>query len=185
MNIKYLSTLLLLSMTLLLTACIGEVSNENEAGFGTFAPSLEGEIADNFIRDVVDLKETFSGEVQFQHGYTVLGSNSSLYVGVYEYPGKVEVTESWAKILQTKLLEKRGWIEIVDNSENDGGGVTIYDTADDFSDASNGGSTAAVRVKPNNFDNTYWIHVAVPDRAITDIDHPNVKKQFKKHRETK
>lgn len=179
-RISYLFFIVFLGFTL--TACIGEVSKENEAEFGTFAPSLEGEEADNFIRGVVDFQKIASStEVQFRYGYTVQSAQSSLFAGVYEYINDKNATENMAKILQNELQDEQGWRLDQYKSDNDEN-ITIYNIIDEISGKE---STAAVKVESNSFDESYWIYIAIPHWVITDKDHPNVKKEFKKHRESK
>src|SRR5690554_596049 len=78
MQIKHLFSLLILSLTLMLTACVESVSDENETEFGTFSPSLANGNADKIIRDTINFRESSPNEVSFESGYTVVGSEGKI-----------------------------------------------------------------------------------------------------------
>src|SRR5690554_4600130 len=174
MNIKHLSTLLLLSMTLLLTACQDSVSTENETLYGRFSTSqLEQETADKLIRQAVEFNETNYGKAKFLDGYSVLNSNAGtyLYVGVYKYeePGVSGVAlQDWARALQES--NKSGWTFVTTKSDKYGNqgsyGETIYDTSEAFSVSGKKDPSAAVKVEYKLTEGTYWVYLAFPSSMI-------------------
>jgi len=194
MNIKYLSTLLLLSMTLLLTACQDSVSTENETMFGRFsADRLERDTADVLIRQAVEFDEGSLGNAQFIDGYSVLNTNAgtSLYLGVYKYeqPLTGVTLKDWAKTLQDS--NKDGWTFITRKNDDEFGiggeygshGETQYDTSDVNSVNGQKNSTAAVLVEYK--DGTFWVYLAMPMAMIKAKDDEQVIELFNKHRYSK
>ena|SRR5690554_346559 len=193
MNIKYLSTLLLLSMTLLLTACQDSVSTENETMFGRFSTSkLEQEAADSLIRKVVEFDEKSLSKAQFIDGYSVLNSSagSSLYLGIYKYEKPVAGSsqKDWARILQES--NKNDWSFITKKSDESGKdgeygnyGETQYDTSDAFSVNGQKKPTAAVLVEYKN--GMFWIYLAMPKEMIKATDDEQIVELFNKHRYSK
>lgn len=193
MNIKHLSTVLLLSMTLLLAACIGEVSNDEETIYGTFSTSkLERDTADSLIRKVVEFDENSLSKAQFVDGYSVLNSSagSSLYLGIYKYEKPVAgpSQKDWARTLQES--NKSGWAFITGKSDDFGNEAeygnyneTQYDTSDAFSVNGQKNSTAAVLVE--NINGTYWVYLAMPKEMIKATDDEQIVELFNKHRYSK
>lgn len=193
MNIKHLTTLLLLSMTLLLAACIGEVSNDEETIYGRFSTSkLEQEAADSLIRKVVEFDEKSLSKAQFIDGYSVLNSSagSSLYLGIYKYEKPVAGSsqEDRARILQES--NKNDWSFITKKSDETGKGgeygnygETQYDTSDAFSVNGQKKPTAAVLVEYKN--GMFWIYLAMPKEMIKATDDEQIVELFNKHRYSK
>lgn len=192
MNIKHLSTVLLLSLTLLLVACVDSISSENETLYGRFSTSdLEQETADKLIREVVDFEYTNYGEVSFIEGYSVLNTNTgaSLYVGVYDFE-KPELKdfqlERDAKALQD--YSKKGWKRITDNKDEQGYGKndeTIYDASVSFSASNQDTPYVAVKVEYNKYDRTFWIYYATPDEMIAAINSDQINQLFADYRSSK
>src|SRR5690554_6394332 len=175
MKIKQITTLLVLSLTLFLTACVESVSDENETEFGTFSPSLANGNADNIIRDTINFRESSPNEVSFESGYTVVGSEGTLYAGVYKLSNKMTLApECWAKTLQTML--NKSWPVSKDKSE--AGGETIYDISEEFEGVNQKKTYASVKVKYNDFDKTFWIYLAIPDWMINAADDPKTVDRF-------
>lgn len=193
MNIKHLSTVLLLSLTLLLVACVDSISSENETIYGTFSASkLERDTADSLIRDVVEFDEDSLSKAQFVDGYSVLNSSagSSLYLGIYKYEKPVAgfTQTKWAQTLQES--NKGGWTFITGKSDGFGNEAeygnyeeTQYDTSDAFSVNGQKNSTAAVLVEYIN--GTYWVYLAMPKEMIKAIDDGQIVELFNKHRYSK
>lgn len=196
MQIKHLFSLLILSLTLTLTACVESVSNENETLYGRFSTSqLEQETADKLIRQAVEFNETSYGKAKFLDGYSVLNSNAGayLYVGVYKYeePGVSGVAlQDWARALQES--NKSGWTFVTTKSDKYGNqgsygdnGETIYDTSEAFSVSGKKDPSAAVKVEYKLTEGTYWVYLALPSSMIKASVDEEIVDLFSKHRNSK
>lgn len=181
MNIKHLSTLLLLSMTLLLAACVGEVSTENETSYGTISYSSELGESDQFAREMIvfNLNED---DVIFQSGYTVIGGEGSaggrgtLYAVEYKLhsqPGLVP--EAFANFLQNNANISH--ITSTDKSTENKHKETIYET-DEFVMEGQGATFIAVKVEYDKHRQTYWVYIAIPAAKIGAADDPKVISRF-------
>src|SRR5690554_6414959 len=186
MNIKYLSTLLLLSMTLLLGACIDKVSSDEETIYGTFSTSqAEKELANNNIREVVEFNESIYGDATFKGGYSVLNKSTSgvLYLGVYNQKNTSPniSTKERAKLLQNS--NKKSWT--VQTDKSDEGGATVYEASDAFSEVNQQSPTVAVKVKYDETDKAYWIYLAIPEEMMEASDSEKIKRMFLERRNFK
>src|SRR5690554_669006 len=116
MNIKHLSTLLLLSMTLLLTACQDSVSTENETMFGRFsAEDFSQDSVKKLVSETIDFERGRYEKAEFISGYTLQGNagKGTLNVGVYRQSitGLSLTPEEWAKELQNSINRKDWYFE--------------------------------------------------------------------------
>ena len=181
MNIKHLSTLLLLSMTLLLTACQDSVSTENETSYGTISYSAELEGADNIARETIGFS-TNENHVKFQSGYTVIGAEGSaggpgtLYAVEYKLVNKSGLeSNEWAKFLQNNV--KISYISQEDKSYKGNHKETIYKT-DEFVVEGQAATFIAVKVEYDKHRQTYWVYIAIPASKIGAADDPKVISRF-------
>ena len=181
MNIKYLSTLLLLSMTLLLTACQNSVSTENETSYGTisYSPAL-GE-SDKVARDTIEFNSDKS-DVIFQSGYTVTGGEGSaggrgtLYAAEYELLDSKQLSaDEWAKALQNSV--KISYVSQEDKSYKEKHKETIYEI-DEFVLEGQSATFVAVKVEYDKHRQTYWVYIAIPASKFGATDDPKVISRF-------
>lgn len=191
MNIKHLSTLLLLSMTLLLAACIDEVSRDNETVYGTIALSdgkvgEENSAADTLIRRVIDFQVDDKAKVIFQTGYTVIGGESSkgdqgtLYAAEYKltYEPAFTTNDQWAEQLQKTLLET-SWEQVdLSNTLHDATYYKIPEEEFSFDTHNTSLIYAAVKVEYVKQYGTYWVYVAIPSSKIGAADDPEIISRF-------
>jgi|SRR5690554_634932 len=194
MKIKQITTLLVLSLTLFLTACQDSVSNDEETIFGRFSVDpLEQKTADDLIRQAVEFDEDSLGKARFVDGYSVLNASagSSLYLGIYKYESSINnsgiALQTWAQTLQDS--NKYNWTFITQPKDELGNGQygsygeTQYDTSNAFSINDQKNSTAAVLVEYK--DGTFWVYLAMPMAMIKAKDDEQVIELFNKHRYSK
>lgn len=183
MNIKHLSTLLLLSMTLLLGACVDKVSSDEETIYGTFtadSEDLERMGVDSMLRKIVDFDETTMGKAAFKDGYSILNKSNNyfLYMGRYIQPSVQGYSrDSWAIALQRSNPER--WvIENLEGSEEYK--ETVYETETTIDN-----KRTSVAVKVDYKDGMYLVYYAVPASMIKASNDEEVVELFNKHRYSK
>src|SRR5690554_2152214 len=186
MKIKQITTLLVLSLTLFLTACQDSVSNDDETIYGTFSVSeAEKTFADNNIREVVEFSENIYGDATFKGGYSVLNKSTTgvLYLGVYNQKNTSPniSTKERAKLLQNS--NKKSWT--VQTDKSDEGGATVYEASDAFSEVNQQSPTVAVKVKYDETDKAYWIYLAIPEEMMEASDSEKIKRMFLERRNFK
>jgi|SRR5690554_3775628 len=181
MNIKHLSTLLLLSMTLLLTACQDSVSTENETSYGTIFYSSELGESDRIARDTIKFS-VGENDVVFQSGYKVIGGEGSaggrgtLYAAEYELLGSKQLpADEWAKALQNNV--KISYVSQEDKSYKEKHKETIYEI-DEFVLEGQSATFIAVKVEYDKHRQTYWVYIAIPASKIRAADDPKVISRF-------
>lgn len=179
MNIKHLSTVLLLSLTLLLVACVDSISSENETIYGTFSASpYKQNLANEGIREVIEFNESDNEAAEFIDGYSIInkGTSGTLYLGVYKqsFNRANNDAHSWAKLLQHSI--KQGWNIAEDYIDDDG--ETVYEATVPFSGANEEPLRVSVKVHYDTIDKAYWIYLAIPDEMMEASESEKIKRMF-------
>jgi|SRR5690554_999877 len=179
MKIKQITTLLVLSLTLFLTACQDSVSNDDETSYGTVFLSEKGGRSDELVRETIEFNMP-PEHVDFQAGYYVTGGAGSaggqgdFYAASYKLLGKeLLYPNEWAVELQKNI--RKNWVVTKDKS--DSGGETIYKT-DEFVVEGYEPVYAAVKVEYVKQYQTYWVYIAFPATKIDAADDPKVNSRF-------
>ena len=181
MKIKQITTLLVLSLTLFLTACQDSVSNDDETSYGTVFLSEKGGRfdSDEVVRETIEFNMQ-PENVDFQAGYYVTGGAGSaggqgtFYAASYKLLGKEPLDPNeWAVELQKNIIKT--WVVTKDKS--DSGGETIYET-DEFVVEGYEPVYAAVKVEYVKQYQTYWVYIAIPATKIGAADDPKVNSRF-------
>ncbi len=178
MNIKHLSTLLLLSLTLLLTACVDEVSSENETIYGRFsAEEFAQDKVKSLVSETIDFERDSHEKAEFISGYTLQDNagKGTLYVGVYKQSRKdISLpSEDWAKELQGFINRKDWYFEKY--GEN---GESIFDSG--FEVDREKASFVAVKVEYRAGE--YWVYLAIPREMFLFHNEKLIKDKFKEYR---
>jgi|SRR5690554_4545162 len=183
MKIKQITTLLVLSLTLFLTACQDSVSNDDETIYGTFSVSeAEKKFADDYIREVVEFDESTYGNATFKGGYSVLNksTNGALYLGVYNQKNTSPNITTKMRAQELQNSNKQSWTELMDKSDD--GGATVYEVSDAFSEVNQQNPTVAVKVTYDEIDKAYWIYLAFPEEMMEASDSEKIKRMFLERR---
>lgn len=160
---------LALTLSLLLSACLKSVpENDNETAtrYGTFTT---GSQADREINDILRELIDFTGSsASYEDGYYILNRNNSykLYLGIYSLNNSLAPND-WIKVLLDGIAERNNWTETNRLIEL---GTAEFNTKNNFQGNAGNDFTVSVRIMYNQKESNYWVYFAIPSSMLSAAD---------------
>lgn len=160
---------LALTLSLLLSACLKSVpENDNETAtrYGTFTTGAQ---ADKEINQILRELINFNGsQAGYEDGYYILNRNNNykLYLGIYSLNTSL-VPNEWIKGLLDGIAERNNWTETNRLIEL---GTAEFNTKNNFQGNAGNDFTVSVRIMYNQKESNYWVYFAIPSSMLSAAD---------------